>query len=103
MTAYTIRKGQRGKVVRLRTNYDMTNSTARRIRISRPDATTLTIEGVPFDQAAPGDLLWTVAAGQLDEAGTYPIEIEIEEQQGDRILKCDEDITIEVTELAETI
>lgn len=103
MTAYTIRKGQRGKVFRLRTNYDLSNTTDRIIRISRPDASTITITGVPYDTQAPGDLLWTIAAGQLDEAGTYPIEIEVQEQQGARILRCDEDVTIEVTELAETI
>lgn len=104
MTAYTIRKGQRGKVIRLRTGFDLTNTTERIIRISQADGSApIEITGVPFDPASPGDLLWTVAAGQLDEAGTYPIEVEIQEQQGGVVIRCDEDITIEVTELGETI
>jgi hypothetical protein len=103
MSAYTHRKGQRGKVYRLRTGYDLSQTTQRIVRLARPEAATVEITNVPFDPKAPSDLLWAVAAGQLDEIGTYSVEVEIQEQFGANVLRCDIEITIEVTEIGATI
>lgn len=99
-TAAQITIGQRGKVIRLQTGIDLTNTTARIVRLRRDEDDPVEIAGVPYDPGAPSDLLFTVAAGHFDVEGTYALEVEVQEAGG-VVLKCDDQITIEAVTLGE--
>lgn len=99
-TAYQLMIGQRGKVLRLQTGIDLTDTTARIVRLRRDEEEPVEITAVPYDPASPGDLLLTTAAGHFDVEGTYAVEVEVQ-KAGGIVLKCDEQITVEAVTLGE--
>lgn len=97
-SAITIAAGQVGKVIRIRTGYDLSASTARIVRLRRDSEAAVEVAGVPFDPDQPQHLLFTIPAtpGVLDEAGTWAVGVEVQEAGGAVRLRVDEPVTIEV-------
>lgn len=97
-TAISLRSGQVGKVFRIQTGIDLTDTTDIIVRWALPDGTTEERTSVPFDADTPTDILYTLQAGDFDDEGVFPLEIEAQWTGGKKI-RSDSAISISVEDL----